>query len=60
MVVGTGLSSFGSWLFGWTYSPSPGAYPVSMLFASAVGIFFGFYPAVRASRLKPVDALNYE
>ena len=60
MIVGTGLSSFGTWLFGWTYAPNPSAYPVSMLFASSVGIFFGLYPAVRASRLNPVDALNYE
>ena len=60
MIVGTGLSSFGTWLFGWNYTPNPAAYPISMLFASSVGIFFGLYPAVRASRLNPVDALNYE
>ena len=60
MIVGTGLSSFGTWLFGWNYTPNPMAYPISMLFASSVGIFFGLYPAVRASRLNPVDALNYE
>jgi ABC-type antimicrobial peptide transport system permease subunit len=60
ILAGTGLSYFGTWLFGWNYSPNPVAYPLSMLFASAVGIFFGLYPAVRASRLNPVDALNYE
>jgi len=60
MIVGTGLSYFGSWLFGWNYTPNPVAYPISMVFASAVGIFFGLYPAIRASRLNPVDALNYE
>ncbi len=60
MIIGTGLSSFGTWLFGWNYTPNPMAYPISMLFASFVGVFFGLYPAVRASRLNPVDALNYE
>lgn len=29
-------------------------------FASATGVFFGFYPAFRASRLEPMDALRYE
>ena len=31
-----------------------------LLFSAAVGVFFGFYPAMRASRLDPVDSLRYE
>jgi len=39
---------------------SPQSVFIAVLFACATGLFFGVYPARRASRLKPIDALRYE
>jgi putative ABC transport system permease protein len=39
---------------------SPWSVVTAMLFSAAIGIFFGLYPAMRASRLDPVDSLRYE
>ena len=60
IVVGLGTSKILSVVKGWATLTSPGSILVAFLFSAAVGIFFGFYPARKASRLDPIDALHYE
>ena len=45
---------------GWRTSLSAASVVLAVGFAAAIGIFFGFYPARKASRLLPIEALRYE
>jgi putative ABC transport system permease protein len=60
ILVGVLISGLLTSLLGWPTSISPASIGIAFLFAGAVGVFFGYYPARRAASLDPIDALRYE
>ncbi len=60
MVLGIALANVGTSLLGFAASPSLGNCIMAISFSMAIGVFFGYYPANKAAKLDPIDALRYE
>ena len=60
VIIGNGISYVGASLFGITLSLRLDVMGSAVLFSLLTGIIFGVYPAVKASAMRPVDALRQD
>jgi putative ABC transport system permease protein len=60
IALGLGGSRAISYFAEWRTLVNPESIVIAFGFAAGIGIFFGFYPARKASRLDPIEALRYE
>ncbi len=60
LAFGLSIAALLSRLMGFDTVVNPGDVALALSFSVGVGVFFGYYPARRAARLNPIDALRYE
>ena len=58
--LGIGMGMLGMKILGYEAAISSQSIVIAVCFSMAIGIFFGYYPANKAAKLNPIDALRYE
>ena len=60
IILGLILAAAATNLLGYAASPSVGGIIFSVTFSILIGVFFGYYPANKAAKMNPIEALRYE
>jgi len=60
IALGAGAAAAMAWAFKWPIFIDLKIVVLAFSVSGGVGVFFGYYPALKASRLDPIEALRYE
>ena len=60
IVLGEVIGYYASSMLGYTTQASFSVIVIAVLFSMVIGVFFGYYPANKAAKMNPIDALRYE
>jgi putative ABC transport system permease protein len=60
IILGLCAAAIGAFMMSMPFIFNPGIVAVAFLFSGSVGVVFGYFPARKAARLDPIEALRHE